>query len=140
MKLSIWWPTYGNFIRMGGATSFPYPALPSRFKSLLNAIGSRVSGSGVMSPDQEWNRIKSAARNKNGLSIDLSYDATSSTEYHTGTRILSNTQTLTYLIMYNIYLIIIITEIYCWPLAKEKQKYGLQSAIYWRIFLCNQCI
>ena len=22
---------------MGGATSFPYPALPSRFKSLLNA-------------------------------------------------------------------------------------------------------
>ena len=44
MKLSIWWPTYGNSIRMGGATSrmggatsFPYPALPSRFKSLLNA-------------------------------------------------------------------------------------------------------
>ena len=25
--------------RMGGATSFPYPALPSRFKSLLNANG-----------------------------------------------------------------------------------------------------
>ena len=24
MKLSIWWPTYGNSIRMGGATSFPY--------------------------------------------------------------------------------------------------------------------
>ena len=24
---------------MGGATSFPYPALPSRFKSLLNAAG-----------------------------------------------------------------------------------------------------
>ena len=46
MKLSIWWPTYGNSIRMGGATSriggatsFPYPALPSRFKSLLNASG-----------------------------------------------------------------------------------------------------
>ena len=37
MKLSIWWPTYGNFIRMGGATSFPYPALPSRFKTLLYA-------------------------------------------------------------------------------------------------------
>ena len=46
MKLSIWWPTYGNSIRMGGATSgmgsatsFPYPALPSRLKSLLNATG-----------------------------------------------------------------------------------------------------
>ena len=25
--------------RMGGATSFPYPALPSRFKSLLNTSG-----------------------------------------------------------------------------------------------------
>ena len=37
MKLGIWWPTNGNFIRMGVATSFPYPALPSRFKSLLNA-------------------------------------------------------------------------------------------------------
>ena len=37
MKLSIWWPRYGNSIRMGGATSFPYPALPSRFKSLLDA-------------------------------------------------------------------------------------------------------
>ena len=46
MKLCIWWPTYGNFIRMGGATSrmggatsFPYPALPSRFKTLLYATG-----------------------------------------------------------------------------------------------------
>ena len=46
MKLSIWWPTYGNFIRMGGATcrmggatSFPYPALPSSFKTLLYAPG-----------------------------------------------------------------------------------------------------
>ena len=46
MKLSIWWPTFGNSIRMGGATSrmggatsFPYLALPSRFKSLLNAHG-----------------------------------------------------------------------------------------------------
>ena len=44
MKLSIWWPTYGNSIRMGGAssrmggaTSFAYPALPWRFKSLLKA-------------------------------------------------------------------------------------------------------
>ena len=44
MKFSIWWPTYGNSIRMGratsrmgGATSFHYPPLPSRFKSLLNA-------------------------------------------------------------------------------------------------------
>ena len=49
MKLSIWWPTYGNSIRMGwatsrmgGDTSFPYPALPSRFKSLLNAARGRM--------------------------------------------------------------------------------------------------
>ena len=49
MKLSILWPTYGNSIRMGGATSrmggatsFPYPALPLRFKSLLNATGKAV--------------------------------------------------------------------------------------------------
>ena len=46
MMLSIWLPTFGNSIRMGGATSrmggatsFPYPALPSRFKNLLNAAG-----------------------------------------------------------------------------------------------------
>ena len=46
MKLSILWPTYGNAIRMGGATnrmggatSFPYPAPPSQVKSLLNAAG-----------------------------------------------------------------------------------------------------
>ena len=37
MKLSIWWPTYGNTIIMGGATCFPYPAPPSRVNSLLNA-------------------------------------------------------------------------------------------------------
>ena len=48
MKLSIWWPTYGNAIRMGrptnrmgGATSFPYPAPPSQVKSLLKC--SRVT-------------------------------------------------------------------------------------------------
>ena len=47
MKLSIWWLTYGNTIRMGGATCFPYPAPPSRVNSLLNAYGATLFHDGM---------------------------------------------------------------------------------------------
>ena len=104
----------------------------SRDREQGHRIRSGVTGSSGK-PDQEWcHRIRWRETGSRVLPETIMVRVSifrivwamppSLTEHYTGTRTLSNTQTLTYLIMYNIYLMVIITEIHRCRLAKEKQE------------------